>query len=912
MKDKAAVMKTNIIKSGEIEVLQIETKHLIVISIYKPPAVTFTLPPALITNEKTTMIVGDFNSHSVEWGYDVDDEDGEAVVSWAINNNLDLLYDAKDPPTFNSKRWRKGYNPDLVFVSSDRSHLFQRTVKDHVPRSQHRPIEVKTQPVINPTTSKYLPRFNFRKANWTSFTLDLDQAVEHVPPTPEKYDDFVQLLWKLGQQHIPRGCRAKYIPGLNEESAHMYEEYTRLYDEDPFSQRTTDQGEALLDILMGERRERWRNMIENIDMKHNSKKAWATIKKINTGGEPPKRIAAVTPNQVAHQLILNGKPAHKGNLQIKAQKKELSGILQNDEKTLDPFNTEELEKEIKNLKLGKAAGIDGIPNEFLKHLGPVATEWLLAFYNKCLLTMTTPRKWRQARVVALLKPNKEPTNPKSYRPISLLCTTYKLYERLILNRVSPTIEECLTPDQAGFRPGRSCCGQVLNLTQFIEDGYETKQITGAVFVDLSAAYDTVNHRSLLLKIARMTKSRHLVNVIASLLQNRRFYVEMDGKRSRWRIQKNGLPQGSVLAPLLFNIYTNDQPSSTDTRRFIYADDLCIATQGTSFEALETRLEAALKTMGSYYEKWSLNANPSKTQVCAFHLKNREASRELKVNWYNKKLEYHSNPVYLGITLDRTLSFSAHINKLRGKIKTRNNLVKKLATSKWGADPHTLRSTALALCYSTAEYCAPVWCRSAHAKKIDPLLNEVCRTITGTLKPTPTNALHRLAGIAPPNIRREVTSRKEKRKQMQDTRHCLYHHIPVHPRLKSRKSFVTVEALPLGETVRSCRLEMWQNTISENHLPATIPPPSEDLPEGSMLGRKEWAALNRARAGVGRTGKNMFKWGLQASAACDCGEHEQSMKHILKDCPLSPPVSDDDLLTANTAALDWIDVWRDKI
>ena len=228
----------------------------------------------------------------------------------------------------------------------------------------------------------------------------------------------------------------------------------------------------------------------------------------------------------------------------------------------------------------------------------------------------------------------------------MLCTTYKLYERLILNRVSPTIEECLTPDQAGFRPGRSCCGQVLNLTQFIEDGYETKQITGAVFVDLSAAYDTVNHRSLLLKIARMTKSRHLVNVIASLLQNRRFYVEMDGKRSRWRIQKNGLPQGSVLAPLLFNIYTNDQPSSTDTRRFIYADDLCIATQGTSFEALETRLEAALKTMGSYYEKWSLNANPSKTQVCAFHLKNREASRELKVSWYNKKLEYHSNPVYL--------------------------------------------------------------------------------------------------------------------------------------------------------------------------------------------------------------------------------------------------------------------------
>ena len=114
--------------------------------------------------------------------------------------------------------------------------------------------------------------------------------------------------------------------------------------------------------------------------------------------------------------------------------------------------------------------------------------------------------------------------------------------------------------------------------------------------------------------------------------------------------------------------------------------------------------------------WS---NPSKTQVGAFHLKNRQASRELKVRWYNKDLEFHKNPVYLGVTLDRTLSFSAHISKLRGKIGTRNNLIRKLATSKWGADPRTLRSSVLALCYSAAEYCAPVWCRSVHAKKRAP-------------------------------------------------------------------------------------------------------------------------------------------------------------------------------------------------
>ena len=132
-------------------------------------------------------------------------------------------------------------------------------------------------------------------------------------------------------------------------------------------------------------------------------------------------------------------------------------------------------------------------------------------------------------------------------------------------RISPTVDEQLSPDQAGFRPGRSCCGQVLNLTQFIEDGYEKKLITGAVFVDLTAAYDTVNHRALLLKVAQTVKNTSVVRIIESLLINRRFFVEMDGKRSRWRRQNNGLPQGSVLAPMLFNIYTNDQPQFKNIR-----------------------------------------------------------------------------------------------------------------------------------------------------------------------------------------------------------------------------------------------------------------------------------------------------------------------------------------------------------
>ena len=89
----------------------------------------------------------------------------------------------------------------------------------------------------------------------------------------------------------------------------------------------------------------------------------------------------------------------------------------------------------------------------------------------------------------------------------------KVYERLILGRMSQHVDDQLIPDQAGFRPGRSCCGQVLNLTQHIEDGFEKKLITGAVFVDLSAAYGTVNHRALIHKLSQLIQSAMITSAI---------------------------------------------------------------------------------------------------------------------------------------------------------------------------------------------------------------------------------------------------------------------------------------------------------------------------------------------------------------------------------------------------------------
>ena len=908
-REKSAIVQSDDLSYGEIEILQIKMKQITIVSVYKPPPVPFNWPANHNINNQVCLILGDFNSHSTTWGYNETNTDGDAVERWAIGKDLCLLHNSKDEPSFQSARWRRGYNPDLIFVTSRHIGNFTKYVEDPIPRSQHRPLSIIAKPVIAPIKSRPINRFNFRKAGWDKFTEELDNRVVIIDPEPDNYETFQNSVWKVAKDNIPRGCRKTYIPSLGDENKELYRDYEQSYNEDPFSENTIQLGENLLASISEERKNCWRDMITNINLTRNSKKAWKTLKKLNTEQTSTARTAAVTPNSVANQLLLNGKPNNKERGYLKKTKTEMNQVLQSSDEIFFPFTMGELQEAINTLKPGKAAGLDGITPEMIKHFGIKTLEWIRALFNNCAATFKLPKIWKKAKVAALLKPKKDPKLPTSYRPISLFCTLYKLYERMILGRIQPTVDDHLSPDQAGFRPGRSCCGQVLNLTQYIEDGFENKLITGTVFVDLTAAYDTVNHRALLLKIAKIVRNTTIVHIIESLLTNRRFFVEMDGKRSRWRLQKNGLPQGSVLAPILFNIYTNDQPQFNNIRRFIYADDLCIATQAKDFTIIEERLNKALEDLTKYYEKWFLNANPRKTQVCAFHLHNRLANRTLNIKWGDRNLESNKFPVYLGVTLDRTLSFKQHVEQLKKKLSSRNTLLGKLANSSWGADPATLKQTAIALCYSTAEYCAPIWSRSCHAQKIDAELNKACRIITGNLKPTPLPDLYKLASISPPSIRRDAITKAEREKQLSDNRHPMYNHQRVQQRLRSRKSFVTVNRLG-NESLSTYRLRRWMET--EQHHSESIPKPSEDLSNGASLSRKDWVALNRARAKTGRTGDNLFRWGLAENAQCACGESVQTMDHILRSCPEGPSCSNEDLLEANQPARDWLLRWRDKI
>jgi len=197
---------------------------------------------------------------------------------------------------------------------------------------------------------------------------------------------------------------------------------------------------------------------------------------------------------------------------------------------------------------------------------------------------------------------------------------------------------------------------------------------------------------------------------------------------------NGLPQSSVLVPTLFSLYTNDLPV-TRRRRFICATDICCVLQAETFLEIECTLTADLACLAKYCQLWRLKPSTSRTVTSVFHLHNNRSCHEVNVHMNGQRLKHNPYPVYLGVTLDRTLSYREHLSRSAAKLKRRNNLIAKLAGTSWGAIASTLCTSALALCYSVTEYCCPVWARSSYTNLIDTQFHSPVHLISGCLQPT---------------------------------------------------------------------------------------------------------------------------------------------------------------------------------
>lgn len=270
-----------------------------------------------------------------------------------------------------------------------------------------------------------------------------------------------------------------------------------------------------------------------------------------------------------------------------------------------------------------------------------------------------------------------------------------------------------------------------------------------------------------------------------------------------------------------------------------------------------------------------------------------------------ELKFNPSPTYLGITLDRTLSFRNHLTKCAQKVQTRNNIIRKLAGTSWGADADVMRTSSLALVYSAAEYGAPVWLNSHHTKILDTKLNCTLRMVTGTIRSTPTSWLPALSGIAPAHLRRRRASETLNNALQSQA------DLPIHKyeaelgrRLKSRNppfcpSLVDGSEFNLNEAWNT----EWAQTPVNKELfvfsPAT-------KPAGFSLPRKVWCRLNRVRTGHGRCAHLKHKWGWIDSPACECGAPNQTIDHIFRECSIYKYMSDfNDLLILNNDMVDWL-------
>ena len=370
----------------------------------------------------------------------------------------------------------------------------------------------------------------------------------------------------------------------------------------------------------------------------------------------------------------------------------------------------------------------------LTNLGQKGKEVLLALFNKTWTTGQIPRAWKLGTINPILKKDKKPDQPQSYRPISLTSCVGKLGEKMINHCLYWWLESnrLIDTNQAGFRAKSRTEDQLFRLTQRVLDGFQRGEHTAAIFVDLQQAYDRVWRKGLFLKMQNLGIRGKLYFWIKAFLTDRLIQTRMNDSMSSKAVLEEGLPQGSALSCTLFLIFINDLSSALKSEKALFADDLVVWKTSGSSIINQRRLQEDLTALEEYCNFWKLKVNASKTVYSLFTKSNREAKRNLrlKINGYCLKKE--NNPVYLGVTLDRQLNLNVHARNMKKKAMNRLNLIKKLASTTWGSSKQMLRNLYLGYCRSALDYNIVLqnMCSKSTRESIDLVQNQAARFICG--------------------------------------------------------------------------------------------------------------------------------------------------------------------------------------
>jgi hypothetical protein len=414
------------------------------------------------------------------------------------------------------------------------------------------------------------------------------------------------------------------------------------------------------------------------DKKTDMKQKWSVIKSIIN-----KKKSSVTPTVIK----INNKEIHDksriansfNNFFINIGK-DLAKKIENSDKNptdyitrrnphtifLEPVLSDEVTKIITNLK-NSAPGWDGICSKVIKATHASFTIPLLHVLNLSITTGTFPSQLKIAKVLPLFKSGDQQL-VSNYRPISILPLFSKILERLIYNRLIKFINKhkLLYKLQFGFREGHSTGMAVTLLVDKIVQALENKHFALSIFLDFSKAFDTVDHSILLSKLELYGIRGLAHNLINNYLSNRKQFVQIDGINSYSKTIQCGVPQGSILGPLLFLIYINDLPEvSTFLQTTVFADDTSAFASGSDIDNLINNANNELNKIYDWLKCNKLSLNINKSHYMIITNKTYSSHVDLKIN--DNVIEKVSNTKFLGIIIDNKLSWKEHISFVKSKV-----------------------------------------------------------------------------------------------------------------------------------------------------------------------------------------------------------------------------------------------------
>ena len=379
---------------------------------------------------------------------------------------------------------------------------------------------------------------------------------------------------------------------------------------------------------------------------------------------------------------------------------------------------------LKTLKVGKASGADGINNIVLRQAANELATPLCHFFNVFLESCSLPSSWKTSNVCPIFKSG-DPSIPSNYRPVSLLNTMEKVFEKLIYKHVFNHLMETrfFTPCQSGFLPGDSTINQLIFLYNKIRKALDEGLEIRFIFFDISKAFDKVWHKGLIFKLKRAGIEGKLLEWFSDYLSNR--------CQSNTKHLNAGVPQGSILGPLLFLVYINDIVENIESGINLFADDTSLSLVVRNPAEAGNILQDDVNKINSWAESWLVKFNPTKSESLVISRKSSKATHP-DINMSNIPIPNVQTHKHLGIHLSSDGLWDYHINSIAQKAWKRINVMRQLKNR---LDRKSLQVIYFSFVRPILEYGDVVWNNMPQYLKddLDKIQNEAARIVTGCSK-----------------------------------------------------------------------------------------------------------------------------------------------------------------------------------